>query len=413
MNHQFGSQINEVKIFDPDSLFKDWYNDSSITTNPLANLPFESIVERLVAGSDKGKPLSSNNMKGVGSIKIGNLGGQLGRMKVEDGWKTIYKENDSLEDWYRLLLFGETLQPLSDEEMRSRGKDSFAEGSFSPNSAKLYILLPDKSNVGGKNLVEYNIIQGVSDSVNWSSRHNAILEACKVIDYHWIVTGNGDIVFEFPQFDFLPSDYGEFRSVLEVDHHLISDTLTNESGELDTVVVVKGSYAQEYYKNATGSGTAGGEKYVHTAIICSPVLLHRLGARTKSITFPYSYNTQSLLALGLVEWQKGLSDFEKLEMQIGYRPFLLPNRPMYNAERKKIATLQTVNNSLTMNGAASTDIQLHYIRRQKEDGSLVFITGGKNMAATYRRNWFKTDPSDKGLLIYPPSLHAVNSTIEV
>lgn len=348
------------------SFFKDLDKPTSLT-HPLANKKFEQGMSDLIVGNTK------EGWNGIGQFTRGVT------VEFQSATElTGSKICKNLEDWYALCLLGTAKKFLTWAEVDKIGKGTKPDAQYWPINGQLHILLP-RGGTGAHNLVEYEHAEGGSTTREWTSRYDAISDLCMRIDYQWWTTGYGDIIVEFPMYDFNPADFGEFRTVLTVDQHAKSGNLDEDSGEIVTALAVTGTAA---FKNASPDTTLPGNLQ-HRIVIGSTALARRCGVNMQTHHLPFSRSYATLNRLGKIEFQKRLSDANKVGVTFGFRPFILPNKPFYHKTREVIGLTTAVTDSLTTHERADTNIDMRYIRRRDIKGKFRFITGGESAPISY------------------------------
>jgi hypothetical protein len=192
----------------------------------------------------------------------------------------------------------------------------------------------------------------------------------------------GDFIVEFPQYDFMPEDYGEYNTVFRVDKHLTSDTIQDEAGDMVTAIVAHGRIRPESEANV--------DDFIQPkAVVASPMMMMRYGVLEVELSLPFINSASALARIAQIEFQKKLSESNKMNMDFNYRPWIVPNRPIEHVERKRIGLTTAVNNTLTVFKEANTSITTRYVRRQlfrpNGDATYTFIFSGSSMPITYRQ----------------------------
>jgi len=233
-----------------------------------------------------------------------------------------------------------------------------------------------------KNVTELEIIEegNIGSSRVWTNRVELIEQFAQIVDYRWWVTGSGDIVFEFPMYDFEPVDFGPWVDPLTVDGHAISSSLDEESGDVPTVVTCVGSF--------TG-GLVPSESNVHAyaappnATIVSFNLATRMGVKVDVKQFPFVQSSAKLKKLAALELQKALAFADQSSVSMGWRPWLLPNKPLHFVPRDRMALMSSVTNTMTINGECTTSAELQYTRMLDVTGLRRYITGGAHQPIAF------------------------------
>jgi len=389
------------------SLFTDLL-DPTIVGSPLAGKRFEDVMEFLITGSTTSDS-NINDAFGESKFKRG-----IGDFTVGD--KIFHSPGDSdagispdpLEHWHALCLFGmdgqtvrrgdqtvnvtggsakRTLNAemnrrwLTRDEAVNIGKNTTHDGVWSPHKQFVHLLLP-AAGTGAKNLIDFDAANVNSNQLDFRSRLDIMQDFCNRIDYQFWVTPIGDIVIEFPMYDFLPEDYQEYKTVFQVDKHLRSDNIQDEAGEMVTAIIANGRIRAERDANV------GAAQFQPKAVVVSPMMMMRYGVIEHDLTLPFITNPDSLARIAQIEFQKKLAESNKMEIEFDYRPFILPNRPIEHMERKRMGLTTAVRNDLIVFKSGSTSITTRYVRRQtfRRDGSVAytFIFSGSSMPISYR-----------------------------
>lgn len=381
----------------PEPLFKD---RSSIFADLLvpsrwgqafANLKFEDAMSMLCTGTNLQRKGQGRKF-GVGNLAVGKIITYPAKGGVEDenGDKTGSDplNRSTLEAWHSLCINGPSdisdkksvadLTPLTDSMVEVIGRGTTTDGPYSPLNSYVHFLLP-KDGTAARTLTQIAFDAG-SEQRDWVSRFEIITDYCARLDYEMTVIGNGDIVFEFPMYDFLPSDFGDWRSVFEVDQHLISGEVSDEGGDIVTALIVTGAPPVadiDKYSNAPQSKIPRG-------VIQSSIMAARVGVTVDNHSLPFVQNQARLRSLGMIEFQKRMANANQLSMDFGFRPFITPNRPMMNLYEKRMGLTSSITETFTLFGSATTSASVRFIRQVRADGSFRFVTGGKSMPISYR-----------------------------
>ena len=312
----------------------------------------------------------------------------------------------SLSRWYSLCIFGTPVRhnfvPSSrstepedaapdysavhrrywtEAEVREAGRSTRREGAWHPEAQGVHFLSPGR-NTPNDLIWESSIItaRSVGTNLNWTNRLQLLSDGCDVVDYRFWVSGSGDLVFEFAQYDFSPEDYGGWSSVLTLDHHLLNESFDEEGGEVVTGVLANGSFV------ALGGVDEGNITELNPARsvgIWSPNLASRLGLNLKVLTFAQITDNDRLEQLATLEFQKLLAAADKFQISVAFRPWLVLNRPIFNAYRERIALIDGLSWTLPVTAGQvagqqppSMSVTLNYTRTYDEVGLPRYITGG-------------------------------------
>jgi hypothetical protein len=397
------------------SLFTDLLNPT-VQGHPLQAKRYEDVMEFLITGTSSEESNlqasfgASKFRRGIGDFTVGDKifyrpGSSVSSPKIAP---------DPLEHWHALCLFGTAgarhlrvqngvpgtvrgkektiLKPdpsglpslnrrwMTEAEARAIGKATTNDGEWAPHKQFVHFLLP-ADGTGAKNLLEADVANVDSNQIDFRSRLDIMQDFSARIDYQFWVTPMGDFVVEFPQYDFHPEDYGEYSTVFRVDKHLTSDTIQDEAGDMVTAIIASGRIRPE--------GEASIPEFIQPkAVVVSPMMMMRYGVLEHELTLPFVSSTDSLARLAQIEFQKKLSESNKMNMSFNYRPWITPNRPIEHMERKRMGLTTAVHNSMTIFKEADTSITTRYVRRQifRNDGTAAytFIFSGASMPITYR-----------------------------
>ncbi|RLD75916.1 MAG: hypothetical protein DRJ15_16265, partial [Bacteroidetes bacterium] len=132
----------------------------------------------------------------------------------------------------------------TESEVHAAGSETRREGLWQTDAQAVHMILPARNAPTSDLLFEIGVLSqsNVQQNLNWATRLSILNDAVDAVDYRFWVSGSGDLIFEFAQYDFDPRDYGEYEGVLTLDHHLISESFDEEGGEVVTAVVANGSY---------------------------------------------------------------------------------------------------------------------------------------------------------------------------
>jgi hypothetical protein len=98
---------------------------------------------------------------------------------------------------------------------------------------------------------------------------------------------------------------------------------------------------------------------------------------------PFCDRQDTLVRLAHIEFQKRLSDANKIGVTFSFRPFLLPNKPLLHRTRFTIGLTTAVTDSMTTHERADTTCDTRYVRRLDVKGKYRFITGGESVPISY------------------------------
>lgn len=322
--------------------------------------------------------------------------GQVGR--IRKGLVRTYPK-DSLEKWHNLCLFGwEDGRYLTYDEVTKIGKATRGDNvCFSPYNMFYHLLLPDDG-TAAKTMALLNLdsLPDMEQGANFQTRYDLINEAVRNLDYQWYTSPIGDLIFEFPMFDFNKKPFKSYKNVFVADKHLTTDSIEDEANDLPTAMVVTGSETTAQEQEIRDGVHRSQDIARH--VVYSPILASRLGANVEVISAPVGVGAGSMAANSIDGWKggaRGLESWALLQFQkrvgeastmsfpLPWRPLLLPNRPLENKARDRIGLIRSIEHQLTEGQAATTVVQIAYVRTLDTDFKYRYITGGENEPINY------------------------------
>jgi len=374
--------------------FNDLISPQNSISHVLAGLSFKQTVNFLLFGV----PRPDN--KGADSGVTGRVGALVKTDPLT--YNPADKEDkrrQTLEKWNNLITFGDTEKFLTEHHMLKIGAATFHDGSIevngykygSPDIASVRFLYPS-SGAPPSNLVEGQFGDaGVDAKVEMVSRLELLVNICKSIDYQMYVSGQGDIIFEFPMYDFLPGHYNTTYSKLYTfDKHIVSDNIDDEGGSPVTALEISSrNLRSELADHPANAGAVQGHAPANELrrTIFSNVLASRVGVHVETVFIPGVIEPNRLAQLGLIEFNKRLANFSKFDLTCSYRPFIGVNRPIYHVNKYRMGITETVNYTWRIREEATVDFALNYPRKLEDRGdgkfSFRFITGGEGTPISY------------------------------
>jgi len=278
---------------------------------------------------------------------------------------------------------------LTKIEMLKLGQNTYNGGSASPEVGRVHFLLPS-SGSPLTNLIEGPIVDTrVTARVEWATRLELITNMCKSIDYQFYVTGIGDIVFEFPQYDFMPYDYNDkYSSLYTFTNHLQSDSVNDEGGTPISALEVTSRTLRTELAGAVGLNGAGAEVGLDVDLrrtIFSNVMASRVGVHVETHSIPgiTGDGAQRRLAqYGMIEFNKRLANYNKFDINATYRPYMGVNRPIYHTRKSRMAITENITYTWRIRQDVTLEMSMNYTRRLEGD-KFRFITGGERMPISY------------------------------
>lgn len=298
-----------------------------------------------------------------------------------------------LQDWNDLIIFGTRRRWATKSEMIKEGEGTYTGGPSDPAAGKVHFMLPAQG-MPSQNLVNYNVDTQIATNIDWSSRQELIVQLCRSIDYQYYVSAQGDLIFEFPMYDFMPSDFGPaYDALYTFAAHLTSDSINDEAGSPISALEVSGNRLTEYTQGPESENNPTGRTDFASAkrVIFSNVMASRFGIQVETMQVPGVINRARLAQIGAIEFNKRLANFNTFAFETEFRPFLQVNRPMYHKMKVRVGVANSISYSWNVRGDATTSVDLQYVRKQELDGRWRFITGGEAAPISYAYLYRESD----------------------
>jgi len=444
------SNADTLNAFDPvvqEGIFSDLQNPSQWTT-PVAGLSLKDTIEFLVTGTIteteeiqipgysseiRDKILSTSReevaRRGVGRMKTGIV------VSYPNGGGESANDVRILEEWHRLCLFGvpdqgddlevsdeaqdavsadlpdedaDTLnltlgqrllfstssRPWTPEETERHGQGSTWDGPTAPHAMSLHFLLP--STGGGMNgVTSFTVDQG-SDERRWQSRMSIIEDYLDNLDYHIAVTGAGDMVIEFPMYDFQPDRFGEFEEAFRVRHDGEGKSITfdDDRPNVPACMIMTAGYNPDVERIGQLEDAAVEEEFtsVLRVVLLAPVVASRIGMNIERTSLPFALDDVCRLRqFAVLRFQRKLAEANNLAVDLVYRPLLFPNRPLHESKRDRMGWISQVTSTVPPSrmhmGHATIGAVLKYVRKPVTlaNGDIEYrlITGSKTLPLSY------------------------------
>jgi len=196
----------------------------------------------------------------------------------------------------------------------------------------------------------------------------------------------GDIIFEFPMYDFFPTDYTGYESLYAFKDHIVSDNINDEGGSAISALEVT---SRKLFQPIQDPVSTPDQTPVQTSdelrkTIFSNVLASRLGVIVETYDVPGVTDPAKLAQLGYVEFNKRLANFNVFDMQTAYRPYIGVNRPIYHQIKERFGITKSVSYTWRVREDASLDLSLQYTRKREGDGKFRYVSGGERQPISYR-----------------------------
>ena len=328
---------------------------------------------------------AANSSSGLGSFALGHVY----QFPAEPGHDS--DKQTILSSWYSLTTFGVNRTWYTDDEVTTIGSGTYAGGPYSSFSGFVHFLMPT-GGLNFNNVIERVLFDSLGVEREYSSIFEIIHGMCEKIDYQMQVNGMGDLLFEFPMYDFLPEHTGDdFKYVYAVGNSLQESSVNDDSESNPvTCLEVTGSYVDQ-----TREAQVPDEKIKQlefTVYVGSNYLATKYGPLIENYDCPHlnpigasspEENKVKLAVFGVIEFTKRLAAMSSMNVSAAYNPFLYPNRPLLSFYDRRVGLIESSSVTLTMRQSASSDMGLTMIRKFDENGKCALITGFENTPFSY------------------------------
>lgn len=410
--------------------FNDMIGSHAAISHVLGGKSFTDTVNFLLLGKE------TSNLD-LATTRIGSSPPtMLNRVaKLQEGIRVNYDVNSTdrknqLERFNNVVIFGQdpdfteldsngdrkfqrqgTRHFLNWEDMFKVGRGSHPWGDFSVDAGRVHLLLP-KDDHPMSNLISFALTgSSINDKISWASRLELLYEVCDNIDYQMYVSGWGDVIFEFPMYDFDPGDFNPaYEKLFTFEQHTKSDTVDDEGGEeVSGLIISSDRLGEQVRVDGEGNVPPGGPA-VHIQLyttIFSNVLASRIGVQLKTVKRLGITDQNVLTQFGFLEFNKIISEYSKYSFESVFRPYLGVNRPIFAVLRDRLGKVDSLTNTWQIRGDVSTSLDLRYVRRREHlrdaNGKFLLdepvfrsIVGGEATPISY--NKFFTDEDSLKLL---------------
>lgn len=328
------------------------------------NLPAQNTTPSSVTTPPKsvdGKPVPP----GPGQpVTLEQINSQIdSELNLKDSWDTtidLEEEAKKMEEWHARCLFGfasgvpikedgsqysvEDVDPeiyspkdfknfttgrpnawLSRDEVTFIGNNSDWLGVYSPHGKAVSVAYKrPKSGFGINGGQADPQVFSIANETATISRSQILSEFLTLIDYRWWVTGNGDVVVDFPHYDLKPENFGGWENYFMIEGEIWDHSYKENFNEIPSTFIIRGGYGGIAKPNEVNNTTE--------VIYQLPHVLIRNGVKLKTLSYPQIHHVKQLSMIGMVQISKTLAN--SVQLQMGSLPPILmitPNVPIYLA----------------------------------------------------------------------------------
>ncbi len=379
----------DVLVQSPELIVGDVVNQIGFTSL-LTSMSMPQMLGALVIGGGSsilnqyGPPLdeATTKIQGIGRFSLGTGAGGI------QLW-----ESDKFQAW-QAAIHPEMTEA---QVMEVGGKSGFGpdsevyssfggfSGQYAPDKGSLHILLPNQSFAHFNQIVETAVVSyGSIAESEFDNRLDLITRyICNYLLYTVQETPKGDVLAEFPMYDFTPYDLGDYgKTDLINDSETSTVSMTEDDSKAYTWIVAKGSFTT--YKSADDK--AGAIKLISRtghAILAN--LIPRYGIRVMPIDNPVMRTEEAVKYFLQVACARVVAEIRSAHSTLGLvDPAIISNRPYLLSYKNVLGTLLRINHDIQYQQSTTTSLDLNYIRLVKPlpDGTYKFmLIGGDNAAA--------------------------------
>jgi len=359
-------------------IFADLVESNKNLAHPLMGKSFEQAIEFLTTGGN--------------SYFI--VGAAYDITKYTDG---------ILKAWNRLAVFGVLQRPMTYNEVSAVGLGTRRnlDSPFCPLSGFVHFLRPAQG-TGAASIIQTSAAsasENLTQAPSYETRKSLIDKTCQALDYQFYVSPMGDLVFEVPNYNAFPIDFGStFQQAYTVSKDWISSTISEENTDVPTAYRFTGL---TYEKKVEESHNSASIRHKKQWAYIWPILARRVGVQQQDVTLSipgvgdpaltstkfsgYLADPQKQLEVYAIFYmQRQLGRMHTLMVKHPYRPYLLPNRPIWLVPRQRIGLPQSVSHTMSApDGTCTTESQLIYTREMFRDGTFRFVGGGQRQPIDY------------------------------
>lgn len=231
--------------------------------------------------------------------------------------------------------------------------------NFPVDGGRLYMLLPGGAGIVGQEVVSESLVQSWNvKSGDFQNRLSLIYDALSRIEFVFYCTPKGDLVVEFPLYDFDPDDFGQYepRYIAELDDTYSSDS-TFSDAQVRTIAIVQATpfnYAPEGQRAAEA---------IDAVVVKMPALFPTYGTRQEVANMKGLIRTyQAAQLYGQILLNRINADAHSVNLPIISRFDAGLNRPYLWKVRNHLGSTMSVVHNLQWNGSWRTTLGLNHMR---------------------------------------------------
>lgn len=283
-----------------------------------------------------------------------------------------------MELWYDILMFGTKADYFTREEMEEVGCATLPYGEYDPYNCFVHMITPPNG-TPAKDLFDSQL-EDLQTGFDYKPRFEFMSELVERLDYQWFTNSMGDIVIEFPMYDFTPEVFGAYESSLTVDNHLVSTVLNEVADTVYSGVSLSGGV------NSIVGGVWQPVQFIYSAFAKSDQLAYKYGININEVTagnLKTNTSRDKLRNQAIIELIKSNIAASSMEMEVIYRFAIFPNKPIKNVPKHRMATITGFSYSMQINESVSCTIDTSMVKKLNEDNTYTNIYNAPNMPIKY------------------------------
>lgn len=273
---------------------------------------------------------------------------------------------------------------LTDDEVTAIGKNSGWLGPFSPHGQNISVVVRSPKagwgiNPGFVNGREEGLtLQSVSYQAGVQTKAQILVTLLERIDYYWHITGNGDVVFEFPAYEMLPDHFGEkYKKEYSLSDIIQNDTITEEFQNLKSTYVFIGSMGGLF-----SPGSAGDASNRFTQVSYKlPTVAARNGIEIEEKFWPFITEVDKLNMFGAIYLRKQIANSHKYTTSsLPPLLYIAPNTPVYLEDIDCYALARSITFTANIPSASfQSSIEFTAVRQRLTPEQLYLKANGANI----------------------------------
>lgn len=362
------------------------FQDSIVSTEQVTRIIYNRDPVEIINFCIFGTYTESGTLsEGTSMLAFGNF------RNAEDHKRFLISGRDStpdLEEWHTASLLGSAddgnvrTTPYSRDECIAIGLASDFDGPESPHGSNRCVrFLYPSEGFGFTTLSALETSNFKSMEADWISRLDILDTFLTPLYYQFWVSGNGDLIFEYPLSDFKPELFGKYLNEFKLED-FTNYTYSENDTDIPTLLTVKGG-------DVSGTAMNGQSEATQNALrvdMFFPSLASRFGIIAETVYLPYTNDHDRLCFYGLVVMQQKLAELESYSVSgIPGNLNYTPNRPIFLPDFDSIITVQSGGLSITVgeNSDLSVTLTMVSARKRNKDGSFRTMFGSENHPLNY------------------------------